>query len=163
MPELLRFIFVLDYQEIWQSLDAAFPIDTCQGAFSFSNDFLASQHAVLVIDSRTTGSHRSDLKSQRVAKPAGTQVMNVHFIHDEQKSIAFEVGVVAALGEQLLDPRQLEILQVVRVMDETLGIGFVVANANFNLVIGQHGTVNRLLDDNGWAAYLLYHMARPPG
>src|SRR5262245_4560740 len=44
--------------------------------------------------------------------------------------------------QQLLDAGQLEVLKIVRVVHETLCVGFVVADANFYFVVWQHANVN---------------------
>jgi hypothetical protein len=57
---------------------------------------------------------------------------------DEYDAVALKLRVVVAKRAKLLHPRQLEIDKVIRVMNEPLPVGFVVADADFNFVIREH-------------------------
>lgn len=126
-------------QKIRQALDAAFSVDAGEGAFGFGQEFVAAKEAVLVVDACGAGTDGADLQAERVPEAAGAQVFARDLVDDQDDTVSLQLRIVIAQREELLDAGQLEILKIVRVMDEALGVGFVVANADFNFVVGEHG------------------------
>ena len=75
---------------------------------------------------------------QRVAEPAWSVVFAGYFIHHKYDPVPLQLGVVVPQSKQLFDTGQLEVLKVIRVVNEALSVGLVIADAYFSFVIGQH-------------------------
>ncbi|HJQ79059.1 MAG TPA: hypothetical protein VJ828_03845, partial [Lacipirellulaceae bacterium] len=60
--------------------------------------------------------------------------------------VPLQLGVVVPEGKQLLNAGQLEVLKVIRVVDEALSVGLVIADANFDFVIRQHKRMSTCRD-----------------
>src|SRR4051794_24416171 len=136
--EFLRKCVVALDQKLWQSLHASLPVDARQCTLGLGQQLVAAEDAVFVVDPCTAGTNGSYLQSQRIAEFAWPMISTGDFVDDEQNAVALQVCVVVAQGKELLHPRQFKVLKIVSVVHETLRIGFVVANANFNFVIREH-------------------------
>ena len=132
--------FFIHQQKVWQPLHAALSVDARQRALRLGQQLMASQHTVLMVDPRSPRPHRTNLDPQRIAKPAGSQILAGDLIHDEQHSIPFQLRIVVTEREQLLDSRLLKVHEVIRMVDKSLPIGLIIPNANFRFMIGKNGT-----------------------
>lgn len=88
-------------------------------------------------------SQLGDLRRQReqVIKVGRGEITHIHLGDHEQQSAVFDLLVIVANAAQHLDAATLEVVKVVRVVYTTLPIGFLVGNAELNLVFQQGGGV----------------------
>ena len=64
--------------------------------------------------------------------------MNAHLGDDEKDAGSFELFVAMARGAEQLDAAELEPGQIIRMVDATLTIGFLVADADFDFVVHEN-------------------------
>ena len=126
------------YQEVWQTLHSSVAIDAGQRALGLGQQFVAAEQSIFMVDPSSAGANRANHQPQRLAEPTGPMVSAGDLLHDQDNTVAFQVGIIVTHGLELLDAGQLEVLKVVGMVNEALRIGFVVPHANFDLVFLQH-------------------------
>jgi hypothetical protein len=92
---------------------------------------------VAVLDSGSLSTNDDRLKTEHVVVSGGSQILAADFGNDEQDSGVFQVPVTMAGGPQELDTANLKEIDVIRVVDAPLSVGFLVTDANRYLVLAK--------------------------
>jgi hypothetical protein len=133
-------------------LHVSIAVDASESAGPFGEQLPAAVDLVFMVYPRSACALGVDRYPQLVAEPRGLPVGAGDFVDDQDDSVPLQVDVLMPNRPQMLDTGDLEVLEVVCVMHDALGVGFVVADFECEFVISGHGGVvvgGQLLDVSG--------------
>jgi len=138
-------------QIVGQTLDLAVAVDAGESAFGLGNQLLTTKEAVFVVDAGGAGTDGANLQAQGVAEFAGAVVAASDLGDNQDDAVPLQVGVMVTQCQELLNAGEFKVLEIVGVVDEALSVGFVIADADFDFVVGKHseGRLRRLGESTG--------------
>lgn len=131
-----RFVFSGVLQEFrGQLFGSTSVIHAGDGGIRVANQRFVTEDPVMVSEPHLADFGDTDLESQPIIEFRGGHVANTHFGNDQQSAGILHLFVGNATGPQHFDPRILEVLDEVGVVDPPLTVGFVVCDAKLVRVL----------------------------
>lgn len=134
----VSFALILEAHPLGQPLHLTLSIDTGQRTVRFDNYVVIASEQVFMKDARRRDPLGCCFKRQHVIVAGRRDVAAADVGDDHQDPLLLELAVVVAGCAKLLDAAHFEIRKIIRVMDAPLGIRFLVANSNLDLMLPQH-------------------------